>query len=388
MTAPSAQRRPRRILFGDVDAMYASAAVAQDPSLAGKPVAVGGPAPSGIITAASYPARRFGVRSAMPTAQALRLCPQLVVIPPDFALYRRLHDVMRDVVAQSFPAVEWTSIDEFYADATDLQVLHPDSRALGQAVKDAIFDGSGLRATVAVATGKIVAKVAADAHKPDGLVVVPPGSESAFLAPRPVSALPGIGPKTTAALERLGVRLIGDLLDPRFAPGLRQVWGARLAAIQAVARGEDHDPVVPDRTPKSIGHETTFDRETDDLAVLEQTLHGFLGELAHDLRLQGLAAGAFTVKLKDTRFTMTTRQRHFSSPLNYDPPMWQDIRNALRELVKPGTRYRLAGIALSELAPTSESLFDHRTPKALAALDTLIEKHGAKVIRLGGLPER
>ena len=173
-------RWPRQILFGDVDAMFASAAAVKDPTLTGKPIAVGGPPPRGIIAAASYAVRAFGVRSAMPTAEALRRCPHLLLIPPDRALYRRLHDDMRRVTDRLFPVTEWGSIDEFYADTTDLQTRHPDPRLLAQLVKDSIFEATGLRCTIAVATGKTVAKIAADASKPDGLAIVEPGGKRRF----------------------------------------------------------------------------------------------------------------------------------------------------------------------------------------------------------------
>jgi DNA polymerase-4 len=161
-------RWSRQILFGDVDAMFASATIVKDPSLSGKPVAVGGPPPRGIIAAASYAVRSFGVHSAMPTAEALRLCPHLILVPPDRPLYRRLHEQMQAVTDRLFPLTEWSSIDEFYADTTSLQTLYPDPLALGRLLKQAIFDNTGLRCTVGVATGKTVAKIAADSHKPDG----------------------------------------------------------------------------------------------------------------------------------------------------------------------------------------------------------------------------
>jgi DNA polymerase-4 len=379
---------PRQIIFGDVDAMFASAAVVADPSLAGKPVAVGGPPPRGIIAAASYAVRSFGVHSAMPTAHALKLCPSLVLVPPDRPLYSRLHEQMRRVTDRFFPATEWSSIDEFYADATDLQLLHPDPAALGRTVKDAIFEATGLRCTIAIAANKPVAKVAADAHKPDGLAVIEPGTEAAFFAPRPVKSLAGMGPKTVESLERIGVRTIGDLLEPRFEQPLRRIWGKRFPIIQALAQGLDDDPVVPDRERKSTGHETTFEHDTNDPAFLEKTLRGFLAELAHELRMEGLAAGSFTVKLKDSTHHLATRQHHFSKPLNDDPMMWRDIRAALHSLLVPQTKYRLAGVTLSDLAPANESLFDRRRSKALAAMDAIIEKHGTKAIGLGGLGGR
>lgn len=379
-------RWPRQILFGDIDAMFASAAVIADPSLAGKPVAVGGPPPRGIIAAASYTVRRFGVRSAMPTIQALRLCPQLVLVPPDRPLYTGLHRQLQEVTDRFFPETEWTSIDEFYTDTTRLQTRHPDPRELGQALKTDIRRRTGLTCTIALASGKTVAKIAADAHKPDGLAVITPGSEAAFLAPLPIRSLPGMGPKSTEAIERLGVHTISDLLKPRFEQSLLRLLGTRLAAFQSFARGHDSDPVVADREAKSVSHETTFDDDTNDPDLLEPIIHGFLETLAHDLRLEGLAAGSFTVKLKDSHFRITTRQRKFATPLNYDPDMWPDIRVALADLLQSRSRYRLVGLGLSDLVPAPEPLFDRRQRDAVATLDRLIEQHGTGVVRLGGLP--
>jgi DNA polymerase-4 len=381
-------RWPRQILFGDIDAMYASSAIVADPSLSGKLVAVGSPTPRGIITSASYPARRFGVKAAMPTAEALRLCPDLLLVPPDHDLYRRMHGRLRLVTEKLFPHAVWCSIDEFYADTTDLQSLYPDPTDLGRATKQAIVEDTGLLCTVAVAPGKTVAKVAADCHKPDGLAIVEPGTEAAFLATQPVRALPGIGPRTGGALEAAGIRWIGDLLDPRWTSTLQHFWGSRLPAMQARAMGQDHDPIVSDHDAKSQGHEITFDHDTDDVAYLKETLYGFLSTLAHDLRCEELAAGQFTVKLKDSAFRITTRQRHFPKPLNYDPAMWPAIQTALHSLIVPRKRYRLIGLSLSELVPATASLFDDRTRQAVAAMDRIIERHGAHVIRIGALPTR
>jgi DNA polymerase-4 len=379
-------RWKRQILFGDIDAMYASSAIVDDPSLAGQLVAVGSPPPRGIITSASYAARRYGVRSAMPTGQALRLCPNLVLVHPDHALYQRMHNRLRTVTDRLFPHAVWCSIDEFYADTTDLQSLHPDPASMAATVKQAIAEETGLHCTVAVATGRIVAKVATDQHKPDGLAVIPPGSEPDFLAPLPIRSLPGIGPKTGATLEAAGLRRIGDLLDPRWSRTLTHLWGRRFPAIQATARGLDGESTTRDHEQKSISHETTFDHDTEDATIFEATLYGFLTLLTHDLRSQNLAAARFTVKLKDARFQIVTRQRHFPKPLNYDPAMWPAIRGALASLVVRRTRYRLIGLTLSDLVPAPESLFDQRTDQAMAAMDRIIERHGSHVIRIGGLP--
>ena len=378
-------RWSRQILFGDVDAMFASAAIVKDPSLSGKPVAVGGPPPRGIIAAASYAVRSFGVHSAMPTAEALRLCPQLILVPQDRPLYRQLHEQMQAVTDRLFPLTEWSSIDEFYADTTNLQTLYPDPLALGRLVKQTIFDNTGLHCTVGVATGKTVAKIAADSHKPDGLAVVPPGTEAEFLGSRRIRALPGIGPKTAARLEPLGLRTIGDLLDRRWEPVLHRLFGTRLRGVQELARGIDHEAVVADRESKSLSHETTFDQDTNDQAYLERLLHGFLKTLARDLRQDGLAAASCTVKLKDARFAITTKQHSFPRPLNYEPEMWSTVQQILHDLLRPGTKYRLAGLSLSSLTPASPSLYDQRRTKAIEAMDALTARHGPGIIGLGGV---
>ncbi len=377
----------RQILFGDVDAMFASAAAVKDPSLAGKPVAVGGPPPRGIIAAASYAVRPFGVHSAMPTAKALQLCPDLILLPPDRPLYRQLHSAMQAVTDQLFPLTEWSSIDEFYADTTNLQLRHPDPLALGQLVKDSLFAATGLHCTIAVASGKTIAKIAADSHKPDGLIAVAPGTEQAFLAPRPLRALPGIGPKTSARLESLGLNTIGELLDPIWDQPLHRLFGPRLVWIKELVQGIDHEPVVADRDSKSVSHETTFEHDTHDRLFLERTLRGFLRDLARDLRQDRLAAGSCTVKVKDARFAITTKQHRFPHPLNYDPDMWPTVQQVLQELMKPGTDYRLAGLALTSLTAAPLGLFDQRRTKAVEAMDALIAKHGPTVIGLGGVSQ-
>jgi DNA polymerase IV len=379
-------RWPRQILFGDIDAMFASAAVVKNPGLAGKPVAVGGPPPRGIIAAASYAVRRFGIRSAMPTAEALRLCPALILVPPDRPLYRRLHEEMRSVTDRLLPATEWSSIDEFYADTTDLQTRHPDPGALARLIKSAMLNATGLTCTVGVAAGKTVAKIAADASKPDGIAIVEPGREAAFLRPLPARALPGIGPKTAARLEPFGITTIGALLDPQWHRTLSRLFGSRLSWLRALAEGHDHEPVVADRESKSASHETTFEHDTSDSAFVEDLLRGFLRALARDLRQEGLAAGGCTVKLKDARFAITTRQRRFSHPLNYDPEMWPTVRQALHDVIKPHTAYRLAGLALSPLLQAPPGLYDQRRRKAVETMDAIIARHGS-VIGLGGVGE-
>ncbi|MCS6897881.1 MAG: DNA polymerase IV, partial [Nitrospira sp.] len=329
-----------------------------------------------------------GVRSAMPTARALRLCPHLILVPPDRPFYLRLHEAMRAVTDRLFPVTEWSSIDEFYADTTTLQSMYPDPIALGRLVKNEIYAATGLRCTVAVASSKTVAKIAADRHKPDGLIVVGGGTEPSFLAPCPLRTLPGIGPKTMSKLHHLGLMTIGDLVNPRWDGPLRQLFGNSLAAVRDLARGVDREPVVPQRESKSLGRETTFEQDTRDPLLLERTLRRFLGLLAHDLRQHGLAAAACVVKLKDSRFVTTTKRRRFSRPLNDESTMWPTTRQALYDLIKGGIAYRLTGLMLTDLVPASPSLFDQRRAKAIEVMDRLIDRYGPAVIGLGGVSKK
>ena len=295
----SMPRWPRQVLFGDIDAMFASAAVVKDPSLAGQPIAVGGPPPRGIIAAASYAVRAFGVRSAMPTAEALRLCPQLRLIPPDRPLYR---PPSRDDASRHRPAV---SGDRMEQHRRVLRRYHRFTNALPGscrpgAAREAV-DREGNRPHVhgRVATGKTVAKIAADTSKPDGLAVVEPQQEAAFLV-SPAAA----GAAGHRAENRGEARAVWHQNDRRplgsaMGPVLVRLFGARLHWIRALARGHDHEPVVADRESKSASHETTFEHDTADRAFLEELLRGFLRALARDLRQEDLAAGGCTVKLKD-----------------------------------------------------------------------------------------
>lgn len=381
-------RWTRQVLFGDVDAMFASAAAVADPNLTEHIIAVGSPPPRGIITAASYPARQYGVHSAMPTAHAFRACPQLKLIPPDFALYKQLHHKMEEVTQQLFPQACWTSIDEFYADVTDLQSLYGSPVSLGQRVKRAIAQATGLRCTIAIATGTTIAKMAANAHKPDGLAIIEPGTESEFLQAQQVQAIPGVGPKTATALNQIGVHHLRDFLNEQMSQTLKEVCGPRLHRLQSLAQGIDLTPVPTERAAKSMGHETTFDQDTSNVSLLTETVHGFLSTLAHDMRTAGLEARGFTIKLKDHQFAITTRRRQFTKSTNYDSSMWQQIQPAITSLVVPGQLYRLIGLALSDFVPSSQNLFDRKTSDAVAAMDHIIQKHGSSVIRWGQTPEK
>jgi DNA polymerase-4 len=186
-------------------------------------------------------------------------------------------------------------------------------------------------------------------------------------------------------LDSLGIKTIGDLSDARREQALRHLFGQRLHWIQELARGCDREPVVADHESKSLSHESTFERDSGDPAYLERVLRGFLRMLARDLRQEDLAAGTCTVKLKDVRFAITTKQRPFPRPLNYDPDMWPTVRQTLHALLKPGIKYRLAGLALTSLTPAAPGLFDRRRAKAIQTMDAIVARYGARAMGLGGV---
>ena len=199
---------------------------------------------------------------------------------------------------------------------------------------------------------------------------------------------PASDPRPRTPYIIFGVHFFRDFLDSRFTQELKRVCQSRFAQLQELARGVDSSPVPTRRAAKSIGHETTFDHDTSDLAVLTEAVHRFLSSLAHDLRMDRLAARAFTIKLKDHRFKIITRHRQFPKPTNHDPTMWRLIQPTVEGMVVPGLKYRLIGLSLSDFVPSTENLFDQKTSEAVAAMDRIIQKHGSTIIRWGRKPEK
>jgi DNA polymerase-4 len=240
----------RKIIHIDMDAFYASVEQNDDPKLRGKPVIVGGPSRRGVVTAASYEARPFGVHSAMPMAEAQRLCPQAIVVPPRMARYAEVSGIVFEIFGRFTPLVEGLSLDEAFLDVTHSQSLFGDGATIARRIKDAVRRETGLVASAGVASSKFVAKVASDLRKPDALVVVPDGEEAAFLAPLVIERMWGVGKKTAPRLHAEGLRLIGDLAraDPMRLEQLLGSWGRE---VHRLARGEDDRDVVPDVAPNS-----------------------------------------------------------------------------------------------------------------------------------------
>jgi DNA polymerase IV len=374
----------RTILHVDLDAFFASVEQRDHPELRGKPVIVGGGGPNdrGVVSAASYEARRFGVRSAMSLREAGRRCPDGIFVPVDGRRYQAASRDVMAVLRRFTPLVEPLSIDEAFLDVTGSTGLFGDGETIARSIKDAVRDDVGLTASVGVASNKLVAKVASDLRKPDGLVVVAPGDEAAFLAPLPISRLWGVGERTGVALAEFGVRTIGDLaaLPPDVV--IRR-FGKHGASLVDRARGMDADRVHEGDPAKSVGHEHTFDVDTADREVIERTLLAMSDGVAGRLRSAGVRASTVTVKIRDSSFRTITRQRTLPEPTDMTEPIY----TAALELASPEVRdirVRLLGVTASNLGEREQlSMFSDEDPKrrrAIEAADAVRRRYGGDAV--------
>jgi len=374
------------ILHVDLDAFFAAVEQRDRPELRGRPVVVGGGGPGdrGVVSAASYEARAFGIRSAMPLRTAGALCPHAVFLPVDGRKYARVSREVMGILRQYTPLVEPISIDEAFLDVHGSEALFGDGPAIARQIKDAVRADVQLTVSVGVATTKLVAKIASDLRKPDGLVVVASGEEAAFLAPLPIWRLWGVGEKTAAALRDFGVATIGDLaaLDPVL---LERRFGRHGASLAERARGIDGDRVVGEgEAAKSIGHEHTFDVDTSDREVIERTLLGMAEGVSGRLRSAGLRAATVTVKLRDSSFRTITRQTTLREPTDLTEPIFQAARElAGREL--RGQRMRLVGITASNFREREQlGLFETsdvpRRHRVAEAADELRRRFGSRIV--------
>jgi DNA polymerase IV len=373
------------IIHVDLDAFFAAVEQRDRPELRGRPVVVGGGGPNqrGVVSAASYEARRFGVRSAMPLRTAGRLCPDAVFLPVDGRKYQHVSREVMAILRRFTPLVEPISIDEAFLDVTASHALFGDGQAIASAIKRAVRTELGLTISAGVATTKLVAKIASDLRKPDGLVVVPPGTEAAFLAPLSIGRLWGVGAKTAAVLAEHGVSTIGDLaaLDPA---GLGRRMGSHAATLVARAHGLDGDRVVSEgEGAKSIGHEHTFDKDTADAELIERTLLAMADGVAGRLRSSGTLASTVAVKVRDAAFRTVTRQRTLPRPTDLTEPIFA-VALALARPETRGKRIRLVGVTASGLQHGSQlGLFEataERRHRLAEASDTLRRRYGHSAV--------
>ena len=344
----------RTILHVDMDAFYASVEQRDNPELRGKPVVVGGDN-RGVVAAASYEVRRFGVRSAMPMSEARRRCPDLIRIAPRMAHYKSVSTQIFDIFRQYTPLVEGLSLDEAFLDVSASRALHGAAENIALAIKQAIREHTGLTASVGVAGNKLVAKIASDLDKPDGLVIVSADNCRAILDPLPVSVIPGIGRQTLARLHAVGIRSIADL---RLAPDLKlePIFGRYTQRTRERAAGIDERPVVAEREEKSISAEETFDADLSERRDMERALLALAETTARRLRKSGLQAGTVQIKIRQADFQTCTRQKSLRPPASSTEQIFGIARDLLLTWLQanPGIRVRLLGVGGSRLSPAEQ----------------------------------
>jgi DNA polymerase-4 len=373
----------RTIIHADLDAFYASVEVLDDPSLRGKPVIVGGnPGDRGVVSAASYEARRYGVHSAMPLRTAARRCPEGVFLPGRPDRYRELSERVMAVFADFTPLVEPISLDEAFLDVTASRAVHGDGPAIAARIKRRVLDEIGLVVSVGVATNKLCAKVASDLRKPDALVIVPPGDEAAFLAPLPIRRLWGVGPQAQAALADYGVTTIGQLAA--LAPGtLHRRFGRHGDDLGARALGIDGSAVEPFHAPKSIGHEHTFGHDTADVRQLEATMLDLAESVSSRLRRHRLVARAVQLKLRYEGFETLTRQARLPDATENADTLYRSTLALLQRTLVAGRGVRLIGLTAISLTDAQQlTLFDgaDRADRLTRSIDLVRERFGDRAI--------
>lgn len=380
----------RAILHVDMDAFYASVEQRDRPELRGKPVIVGAdPRGRGVVSAASYEARRYGVHSAMPIGRAYRRCPHGAFLPVDMAKYARVSAEIMAILGEFTPLVEPLSLDEAFLDVTGSQELFGPALEIARRIKARVHAEVGLTASAGVAPNKFLAKIASDLRKPDGLVEVRPDEEASFLRDLPISRLWGVGPKAEAALAALGVRTIGQLAGlPRAT--LVGRFGRTGEHLLELAHGRDDRPVVPWDDPKSIGAEETFDRDTTDLGRLRATLLAQADRVAAELRAQGLRGRTVTLKVRFADFRTLTRGDTTTAPTADGGEIFRRAWQALARLERP-LPVRLVGLSVSGLSgdgdPRQLPLFagDDRPERVGRIADELRARFGPDAVRRASL---
>ncbi len=373
----------RCILHVDMDAFYASIEQRDDPELRGRPVAVGGTGQRGVVAAASYEARRYGVRSAMPVGEALRRCPELVRVPPRMALYRQVSVQIFEIFSRYTPEIEGLSLDEAFLDVTASLALFGSPLMLAKRLKTDIHRETGLTASVGIAPNKLVAKIASDLEKPDGLCEVTRQRLHAVLDPLPVAVLPGLGPRSQPGLARLGIRTLGQLRSAA-ADRLRAVLGRQTDALQRRAAGEDDRPVVVHREEKSISSEETFDEDLPLGPALERQLARLADRTASRLRSKRLLAGTVVLKIRRADFTTSTRQQGLGVPSCETAVISATARALLKAwgAAQPAVRVRLVGVGVTGLVAASQlGLFGESSSGQVdAATDSIRERFGTAAL--------
>jgi DNA polymerase IV len=332
----------------DIDAFYASVAVRDDPTLRGKPVAVAGRHRRAVVLTASYEARPYGVRSAIPLYRALEMCPQLIVVPPNMQRYKEISREVFAIFGARGHAVEGLSHDEAFVAFGDVSL--DQARDCAAEIRTEVLAQTQLTVSAGVASGKLVAKIASDTCKPDGLLAIAPGEEAAFLAPLPARSLWGVGPKTAARLETFGITTIGQIaaLEETQARMIFGSWGPQ---VRDMARGIDTRNVEPERETKSISSETTFEYDVRDERKLVEVLREFALELADQLERENCTASTVGIKIKRADFRVFGRQTHLAEPTREARLIYRAALHCLERAHLAGTPVRLLGLRVASITP-------------------------------------
>ena len=383
------------ILHVDMDAFYAAVEVRDDPSLAGKPVVIGGtPEGRGVVSTASYEARKYGVHSAMSAVRAHRLCPHAVFLRPRMRVYAEISGHIREIFHRYTPLVEPLSLDEAFLDVTASERLFGSGVEIAKRIRAEIRDELALVASVGVASNKFLAKLASDLRKPDALVVVPEDAVQAFLDPLPVGRLWGVGSAARQRLEARGIYTIAQLREqaPESLSSMFGRWGEHLWRL---AHGIDDRAVVPDHEAKSISHETTFAEDVDDWQALRHRHRELMDQVARRLRRHGLKAHTVELKLRYGDFTTVTRAKSLTSSTDVTTELWACASKLLEEqLARRGDPVRLLGTGVSGFGredAAQADLFEQpkveRGAKLDGVLDAISGRFGADSVSLGGAGE-
>ncbi len=384
---------PRKIIHLDLDAFFCAVEEQYDPSLGGKPFAVGGrPEGRGVVASCSYAARKFGIHSAMPMARAVKLCPGLIIVSSRHGEYGRVSRKVMERLTTLTPLVEPISIDEAFLDASsDPRPGEEIARELQNSIREAFK----LPNSLGVASNKMVAKIANNIGKssaktngpPNAIMVVPPGEEAAFLAPLPVRALWGVGPRTADLLEGLGIRLVRDLLERPEAELIRHlgVYGGHLVRY---ARGIDDSVVEADRETKSVSKETTFAQDVLDPEVMQATLLSLSEGVGRGLRSEGMTCRTISLKYRLSDFSTLSRQMTLKAPTDLDNIIYDCAKQLLKQVWQRGQRVRLLGVSASRLSLEERQLSLWKTnvekdERVQRTIDSLRDKFGLSALRWG-----
>jgi DNA polymerase-4 len=379
----------RSIVHLDLDAFFVSVECKKNSAFIGKPIAVGG-STRGVIAAASYEARKFGVRSAMPTRQAKMLCPELIIVGGDFEEYTRYSDLVTSIISDRVPVCEKASIDEFYADLSGMDTFWNLQKFTAE-LKQYIAKESGLPISYALAINKVILKIATNEVKPQGTIYIPAGSERTYIAPLSVQKMPGVGPKTNEQLFKMGIRTIEMLAEVPDAYLIAK-FGKTGADLSRKAKGIDESLVIPYHDPKSIGTEETYQRDTMDMLFLNNEIIRMVEKIGYELRSQNRLAGCVTVKIRYSDFNTVTKQR--AIPItNSDHELIATAKEIFHQLFEKRVLIRLMGIRLTQLVQGTHQIDLFKDSEKMIslyqALDGIKNRFGkSSVMRASGLRKR